>query len=97
MRTCSLSKQRDVGFCINDIQHWCGDMAEIIVGVTGASGIILGHRTVDVLTALGHRVHLVLSRAALVTAQEETGSEFCHRRSFSTIRFLKENGLGFMP
>ncbi len=51
-------------------------MAEIIVGVTGASGIVLGHRTVDVLTALGHRVHLILSRAALLTAQEEMGTEF---------------------
>lgn len=58
-------------------------MAEIVVGISGASGIVLGHRTVDVLTHFGHRVHLVLSRAALVTANEEMGADFA-----STDRFL---------
>lgn len=58
-------------------------MAEIIVGITGASGIVLGHRTVDVLASTGHRVHLILSRAALCTAQEEMGADFA-----STERFL---------
>lgn len=50
-------------------------MAEIVVGISGASGIVLGVRTVDVLTNLNHRVHLILSRAALFTAQEEMGPE----------------------
>ncbi len=57
-------------------------MAEIIVGITGASGIVLGHRTVDVLTHLGHRVHLILSRAALITAHEEMGAEFASSDRF---------------
>ncbi len=57
-------------------------MAEIVVGISGASGIVLGHRTIQVLTALGHRVHLILSRAALFTAQEEMGSDFATPERF---------------
>lgn len=57
-------------------------MAEIVVGISGASGIILGYRTVDVLTALGHTVHLVLSKAAFITANEEMGVEFATQERF---------------
>lgn len=57
-------------------------MKQIIVGISGASGIILGWRAVDVLTSLGHTVHLVLSRAALVTANEEMGPEYASSEKF---------------
>jgi 3-polyprenyl-4-hydroxybenzoate decarboxylase len=36
----------------------------IIVGISGASGIILGYRAIDVLTRLVHHVELVISRDA---------------------------------
>ena len=49
-------------------------MAEIVVGVSGASGIVLAHRSIDVLTRMQHKVHLVLSKASLYTAVEEMGA-----------------------
>lgn len=51
-------------------------MATVVVGVSGASGICLAHLTVDALTQNGHKVHLVMTRDALVTAQHEMGSSF---------------------
>ncbi len=57
-------------------------MAEIVVGVSGASGIVLAHRAIDVLTHMHHQVHLILSKAALWTALEEMGSEFGTTQKF---------------
>lgn len=57
-------------------------MKQIIVGISGASGIILGWRAIDVLTSMGHTVHLVLSRAALLTAGEELGPQFATSKKF---------------
>jgi flavin prenyltransferase len=51
-------------------------MARIVVGVTGASGIVLAHRAVTWLCKEGHQVELVLSKAALYTAVMEMGTEF---------------------
>lgn len=51
-------------------------MARIIVGISGASGIVLAHRAVDVLTALGHDVELIMTRDACCTAVAELGSDF---------------------
>jgi len=46
-------------------------MADVVVGISGASGTILGYRATDVLSALGHQVHLVMSRGAQFTGQLE--------------------------
>ncbi len=51
-------------------------MAKIIVGVTGASGIILAYRAVDMLTRLGHSVELVMTKDAQITCLEEMGEHF---------------------
>ena len=51
-------------------------MATLVVGVSGASGICLAHLAVQALTAAGHRVHLVMTRDALITAQHEMGPTF---------------------
>ncbi len=51
-------------------------MAHIVLGVSGASGIVLAKRTLYWLTTLGHTVDLVFSRAALLTASEELGKEY---------------------
>lgn len=48
-------------------------MHPFIVGWTGASGILYGVRLVEVLTALGHRVELVVSDAARLVLREEQG------------------------
>ena len=50
-------------------------MAKIIVCISGASGIILGYKTVSYLTQYGHFVELVMTKDAVCTAQEELGSK----------------------
>jgi 4-hydroxy-3-polyprenylbenzoate decarboxylase len=47
----------------------------VIVGISGASGAAIGLRTVEILDSLGAETHLVVSRAAERTLQEEVGSD----------------------
>ncbi len=50
----------------------------LIVGISGASGVIYGVRLLEMLQALGHETHLVMSRSAEMTLGFETalkGSE----------------------
>ena len=51
-------------------------MARIVVGLSGASGIILGYKTVQILLKLGHQIDLVVTSTALMTAKEEMGEDF---------------------
>lgn len=51
-------------------------MARYVVGVSGASGIVLAHRLIHTLATLGHRIELVMSHYALYTATLELGKEF---------------------
>jgi len=44
----------------------------IIVGITGASGVIYGVETLRVLRELGHETHLILSRAGEINLKIET-------------------------
>lgn len=44
----------------------------IVVGISGASGVIHGARTLDALAELGVESHLVVTRAALLTLSQET-------------------------
>jgi flavin prenyltransferase len=44
----------------------------IIVGISGASGVAYGVRTLDALRELGVESHLVVTRAALLTLSQET-------------------------
>lgn len=48
-------------------------MKKIVVGWTGASGIIYGERMVDALIDAGCEVHLVFSQAAQLVYQDEIG------------------------
>ena len=45
----------------------------LVVGISGASGAMLGIRTLDACRELGVATHLVVSRAAALTIAEETG------------------------
>ena len=47
-------------------------MKRLIVGITGASGVIYGIRALEMLRAAGYETHLVLSPAARVTIAQET-------------------------
>ncbi len=51
-------------------------MEQIVVGISGASGIILAHKTVFHLTRLGYFVHLVITKDAYLTAVVEMGKEY---------------------
>ncbi len=44
----------------------------LVVGISGASGVVYGARVLDALAELGVESHLVVSRAALLTLSQET-------------------------
>jgi len=46
--------------------------SRLIVGVSGASGVVYGVRVLDALRDLGVESHLVVTRAALLTLSQET-------------------------
>ncbi len=45
----------------------------MIVGVTGATGVVYAVRALDVLRELGFQTHLIVSKAAELTREYETG------------------------
>jgi flavin prenyltransferase len=45
---------------------------KLIVGISGASGVVYGVRMLDALRELGVESHLVVTRAALLTLSQET-------------------------
>ncbi|MDR6627480.1 UbiX family flavin prenyltransferase [Caulobacter segnis] len=49
------------------------DRQRLAVGITGASGVIYGLRTLDALRELGVESHLVLSKSAALTLTQEAG------------------------
>jgi 4-hydroxy-3-polyprenylbenzoate decarboxylase len=50
-------------------------MARVIVGISGASGIILACHTIRILVRCGHEIELVMSRPAQLTGLQEIGPE----------------------
>jgi 4-hydroxy-3-polyprenylbenzoate decarboxylase len=48
------------------------DRPRLVVGISGASGVIYGVRTLDALQELGVETHLVVTRAAALTLGSET-------------------------
>jgi 4-hydroxy-3-polyprenylbenzoate decarboxylase len=48
------------------------DRPRLVVGVSGASGIVYGLRVLDAARELGVETHLVMSRAAALTLAQET-------------------------
>ncbi len=50
-------------------------MARFVIGISGASGIVLGFKTTLCLLENGHTVHLIMSPDAHVTALEELGRD----------------------
>lgn len=47
------------------------ERARLVVGITGASGVVYGLRTLDALRELGVESHLVLSKSAALTLAQE--------------------------
>ena len=54
----------------------------IVVGVTGASGVILAYKCIVALVEKGFGIDLVMSSAALYTAAHELGKEYCTAKRF---------------
>ncbi len=44
---------------------------KVIIGITGASGVVLGLRSAEAAKALGHEVHVIYSNGAVETAKYE--------------------------
>jgi len=66
-------------------------MARYIIGISGASGITLAHKTIDVLSSLGHQIHIVMTKDAFLTAIEEMGHEYSTPEKF--LSFYKTDQL----
>ena len=58
--------------------------ARLIVGISGASGVIMGVRLLEVLRALGIETHLVMSKAAEQTLALETDWKGAQVRKLAT-------------
>ena len=48
------------------------DQAPLVVGISGASGVVYGLRVLDACRELGVKTHLVISRSAMLTIAHET-------------------------
>ncbi len=59
-------------------------MNSIVVGITGASGVIYGVRLLEVLSHLGIETHLIITQAGLKNLEIETGHRIGALRSMAS-------------
>jgi 4-hydroxy-3-polyprenylbenzoate decarboxylase len=59
-------------------------MKKLIVGITGASGVIYGVRTLEVLSQLGVETHLIITQAGLKNLEIETRYTLKHLQSIAS-------------
>ncbi len=59
----------------------------IIVGITGASGVIYGKRCLEALKSAGVETHLVVSKAAEMTLAYELGEKAARLEDLSSVRY----------
>jgi len=57
-------------------------MGRYVIGISGASGVILGFRTVIALATMGHEVELILTQHALYAAKIEMGNGMATGKKF---------------
>lgn len=57
---------------VEDMNQGMPNPRRLVVGISGASGVIYGVRALDALRDLGVESHLVITRAALLTLSQET-------------------------
>ena len=67
-------------------------MKKIIVGITGASGVILGERLVRALLDTGNEVHAILSQSGVTVFGEEMGLHLGRTHADIRKNFLKHYG-----
>lgn len=63
---------------------------KVIIGVTGASGVVLGLRAVEAASSLGHEVYAVYSKGAVEAARYEL-PDFLERLSGAGARVYRED------
>ena len=61
--------------------------ARIIVGITGASGVVYGKRCLEILSDAGVETHLVVSKAAEMTLSYELGLKAADLEALATRRY----------
>jgi flavin prenyltransferase len=57
----------------------------LVVGISGASGIVYGIRMLEVLRDLGHETHLVMTRSAETTLAIETRRKVAEVQALATV------------
>ena len=67
-------------------------MKKIIVGITGASGAMLGERTVRALLDTGNEVHAIISPSGVTVFREELGVKLGSSHAEIRKNFLKHFG-----
>lgn len=71
----------------NTLQNTSEQRPRIIVGISGASGIIYGIRMLQVLRELKVETHLVMSRSAQVTLSHETDFSIDNIRDLADVSY----------
>lgn len=61
--------------------------ARLIVGISGASGVIYGVRMLQMLRALGVETHLVMSKSAQLTLTHETGLSVAEVKALADVTY----------
>ncbi|MEK7266630.1 MAG: UbiX family flavin prenyltransferase [Pseudomonadota bacterium] len=59
----------------------------VIVGITGASGVIYGKRCLEALKSTGVETHLVVSKAAEMTLAYELGEKAADLENLASVRY----------
>jgi 4-hydroxy-3-polyprenylbenzoate decarboxylase len=57
----------------------------LVVGISGASGVVYGLRALDACRELGVRTHLVVSRSAALTLAQETGVTLAEAQARASV------------
>lgn len=61
----------------------------LVIGISGASGVIYGVRLLEILAELGVPTHLVMSRSAEVTLAHETSFKVAEIRALATKTYAQ--------
>jgi 4-hydroxy-3-polyprenylbenzoate decarboxylase len=67
------------------------ESSRIVVGITGASGAVLGIRTLQSLASVGVETHLVMSRWARATVTQETSFTVAQVEAFASVVHAADN------
>lgn len=68
-----------------------GDVGRLVVGISGASGVVYGIRLLTALRALHIETHVILTRPAEVTLWEEMGLTAEHVRTLASHTYEEED------